>query len=103
LWLPALIIGGAWELWVTLKRSEFIAGQNYILLEVKPPRSLEKTPLAMEAVLSGMHHSPGEATWYKKYVRGAVRPWWSLEIAGRVQASDASSSRTSTRSIRAYR
>ncbi len=81
LWLPILLIGSAWTLWVVLKRSEFIAKQNYILLEIKPPRGLEKTPLAMETVLAGIHHSPGEATWYKKYIAGAVRPWWSLEIA----------------------
>ena len=81
LWLPVLLVGGAWALWVNLKRSEFIASQKYLLLEIKPPRNFEKTPLAMEAVLSGIHHSPGEATWYKKYIVGAVRPWWSLEIA----------------------
>ncbi len=81
LWLPILIVGSAWTLWVILKRSEFIAAQNYMLLEIKPPRGLEKTPLAMEAVLSGMHLAPGEATWYKKYIVGAMRPWWSLEIA----------------------
>lgn len=81
LWLPALLVSGAWNLWVILRRSEFIANQKHILLEIKPPRGLEKTPLAMEAVLSGLHHSPGEATWYKRYILGAVRPWWSLEIA----------------------
>ncbi len=81
LWLPVMLIGGAWYLWVILKRSEFIASQKVMLLEIKPPRNIAKTPLAMEAVLSGMHLSPGESTWYKKYVKGAVRPWWSLEIA----------------------
>jgi hypothetical protein len=79
-WLPPLILGGAWRLWVDLRRSEFIARQEHILLEIKPPRSIEKTPLAMEAVLSGLHHSPGEGTWYKRFIDGSVRPWWSLEI-----------------------
>ncbi|MHB0865825.1 MAG: hypothetical protein ACYC1Y_02905 [Minisyncoccota bacterium] len=81
LWLPFLLVGSAWTLWVILKRSEFIASQKTILLEIKPPRNLVKTPLAMEAFLSGIHLAPGEATWYKKYIKGAVRPWWSLEIA----------------------
>lgn len=80
-WLPLLIGSGAWRLWVILRRSLFIEKQKHILLEIKPPRGIEKTPLAMEAVLSGMHHSPGEATWYKRYILGSVRPWWSLEIA----------------------
>lgn len=81
LWLPFLLVGGAWLIWVNLKRSEFIAAQQMILLEIKPPRNVAKTPLAMEAVLSGIHLSPGEGTWHKKFIKGAVRPWWSLEIA----------------------
>ncbi len=81
LWLPLMLIMGAWTLWVILRRSEFIAAQKNVLLEIKPPRNITKTPLAMEAMLSGIHLSPGEATWYKKYIKGAVRPWWSLEIA----------------------
>lgn len=80
LWLPFLLVSGAWVLWVTMKRSEFIAAQKTVLLEIKPPRNLVKTPLAMETFLAGIHLGPGEATWYKKYIKGAVRPWFSLEI-----------------------
>ncbi len=80
-WLPFLLIGGALALWLTLKRGEFIAKQAYILLEVKPPRNLVKTPLAMEAFLSSIHLGPGEGNWYAKWFLGGVRPWWSLEIA----------------------
>jgi len=80
LWLPPMLVAGAWKLWKILKQSEFIAGQDVILLEVRPPRAVLKTPLAMETVLSGMHLSPGEGTWYARLM-GKVRPWWSLEIA----------------------
>lgn len=81
LWLPIMLIAGAWISWITLRRSEFIASQKTILLEIKPPRNIVKTPLAMETVLSSMHLGPGESTWYRKYIAGSVRPWWSLEIA----------------------
>lgn len=80
-WLPFLLVGGALALWLTLKRSEFIAAQKYILLEIKPPRNLVKTPLAMETFLSSLHLSPGESNWYVRWIKGQVRPWWSLEIA----------------------
>lgn len=80
-WLPLLIGWGAWTMWVVWRRSDFIAQQKYILLEIKPPRNVIKTPLAMEAVLAGMHHGPGESTWYKKFIQGGVRPYFSLEIA----------------------
>ncbi|MDE2021815.1 MAG: hypothetical protein KGI71_02750, partial [Patescibacteria group bacterium] len=81
LWLPFLLIGGALALWLTWRRGEFIFSQKYILLEIKPPRNLVKTPLAMEAFLSSIHLSPGESNWYAKWIKGGVRPFFSLEIA----------------------
>ena len=81
LWLPFLLAGGALALWLALKRGEFIASRSTVLLEIKPPRNLVKTPLAMEAFLSSIHLSPGEANWYARWIKGGVRPWWSLEIA----------------------
>jgi len=81
LWLPFLIIGGAWAVWIIWRRSEFINNQTYILLEIKPPRNLVKTPLAMEAFLSALHISSGESNWYLRWIKGSVRPWWSLEMA----------------------
>lgn len=80
LWLPPLLIGGAWEIWIILKRSEVIAGYEYILLEIKPPRNLVKTPLAMETFLTTIHLTGGEATWWAR-LTGGTRPFWSLEMA----------------------
>jgi hypothetical protein len=79
-WLPLLLITGAWKLWIVLKRSEFIASFAYVLLEIKPPRNLVKTPLAMEAFLASLHLTGGEATWWARF-NGGTRPFWSLEIA----------------------
>lgn len=79
-WLPFLLRSGAVKLWYVLQRSEFIAKQKYILLEIKPPRDLVKTPLAMEAFLSGIHLTGGESTWYARF-KGGIRPFYSLEIA----------------------
>ncbi len=80
LWLAVLCVGGAYTMWYILKRSEFIASHEYLLLEIKPPRNLVKTPLAMETFLSGIHLSGGEATWWARFL-GGIRPFWSLEIA----------------------
>ncbi|MFA6414652.1 MAG: hypothetical protein WCV89_01500 [Candidatus Paceibacterota bacterium] len=79
-WLPFLLITGAWKLWIVLQRSETIAKTKFVLLEIKPPRNLVKTPLAMEAFLSSIHLTGGEATWYARF-KGGTRPFWSLEIA----------------------
>jgi len=79
-WLPFLLRSGAMKLWYVLKRSEFIAKQKYVLLEIKPPRNLVKTPLAMEAFLAGIHLTGGESTWWARF-KGNIRPFYSLEIA----------------------
>lgn len=80
-WLPFLLIHGALTIWLILRRAEFIDSQKYVLLELKPPRNLVKTPLAMETFLSAIHLGPGESTWYVRWIKGAVRPFFSLELA----------------------
>lgn len=78
-WLPFLLIGGVHKIWYVFKRSESIASKKYILLEIKPPRNLVKTPIAMEAFLSSLHLTGGESTWWQRF-NGGVRPFFSLEI-----------------------
>lgn len=80
-WLPFLILSGAFVLWVIYRQSEFIDSQKYILLEIKLPRDIVKTPLAMEAFLSTLNLSGGESNWYLRLIKGSVRPSWSLEMA----------------------
>ncbi len=79
-WLPFLLVNGALTMWYIYKRSEFITKQKYILLEIKPPRNLVKTPLAMEAFLASIHLTGSESTWWQRFM-GGIRPYWSLELA----------------------
>lgn len=81
LWIPFILIYFTILRWVQEKRAAFINKQEHVLLELRMPRDTMKTPMAMEAVFASLHHGPGESTWYKKYFKGAVRPWWSFEIA----------------------
>jgi len=66
--------------YVQTKRAEFLANQEYVLLELRIPRDTAKSPRAMEAFYSSMHIGTGETTWWKKYVLGNTRAWWSFEI-----------------------
>lgn len=66
-------------MWYIWKRAEFIAEQGYVLLEIRPPRNLVKTPLAMEAFLAALHLTGGESVWYARF-RGGIRPFFSLEM-----------------------
>jgi hypothetical protein len=79
-WLPLIIGRFAILRWVSANRMQFLANQEYVLLEIRVPRDVRKTPLAMEAVFSSIHLSPGESSWWKRLVNGAVRPSWSFEI-----------------------
>lgn len=79
-WLSYLLITFGIAKWISSNRMQWLSEQKYVLLELRVPRDVRKTPLAMETVLTSMHLSPGESTWWKKYVQGRVRPWFSLEI-----------------------
>jgi len=80
LWIPALLYEPARVRFVQAKRVEFISNQQYVLLELRMPRDTDRTPLAMETFFANMHIGSGETTWYKRYIQGSVRPWWSFEI-----------------------
>jgi hypothetical protein len=80
LWLPFLVVRGAYDLWYLYARAEFLAKRSFVLLELKPPRNLVKTPLAMETFLSTLHLTGGESNWWAR-LNGGTRPYFSLEIA----------------------
>lgn len=87
-WLTYLLVYFGITDWLSAQRISWLSRQDYVLLEMRIPRDVSKTPYAMETVLSGLHLQPGESTWWKKYIEGRARPWWSLEIAsigGRVR------------------
>jgi len=81
LWLPLLLGFIFWFKWIEYVRAKFIANQNHVLLEIKLPPEVFKSPLAMELALANLHLTSGESTWYDKYFLGKVRAWFSLEIA----------------------
>lgn len=80
IWLPLILIRFAVYRFVEANRVAWLANQENVLLELRMPRDIQKSPLAMETVLTNLHIGPGESNWFKKYINGSVRPWWSLEI-----------------------
>ena len=51
------------------------------MLEIKLPKEITKSPLAMEVVLGALHQPGGEGTWIERIWKGQTRSWFSLEIA----------------------
>lgn len=81
LWLPLMLFHTAFGRWYEYLRWRTASRTKAILLEIRIPREVRKTPLAMETFFAGMHIGVGESNWHKRLVAGGVRPWWSLEIA----------------------
>jgi hypothetical protein len=79
-WLPVILSWALWETWIDYRRAQFLAKQTYILLEIKLPRELFKSPQAAEFFIAGLWSTSGEGDWYEKYWKGSVRIWHSLEL-----------------------
>jgi hypothetical protein len=80
IWLTVILGMCVYKVFGQMNLTQFLANQEYVLLELKIPREVTKTPLAMETFFSNMHIGSGETTAYKRYFEGGRRPWWSLEI-----------------------
>ena len=52
IWLPVLLLIIGWKLWVRYIRALFWSKQKRILLELKLPKEITKSPLAMETFLA---------------------------------------------------
>lgn len=81
LWLPIVLIATAARVWVWYAQSLFLSNRNPVLLEMKIPRDISKSPRAMEIALSLFSISSGETTFIHRGWKGQVRPFFSLEIA----------------------
>ncbi len=81
IWMPAMLGTMAWGAWVWYIQALFLSSRNPILLEVKMPRDIMKSPRAMELALTGFSMSSGETTFIHRGWKGQVRTYFSLEIA----------------------
>ncbi len=79
-WVPFFLIFIFYDIFLAYKRAIWIAKQDYILLEIKLPRDIFKSPKAMEFFFNGMFKGDNETTWYDVWVKGQTRPQGSLEI-----------------------
>lgn len=69
-----------WKEWVKYVRAEFFAKQKYVVLELRIPKGIAKSPLAMEVFITSLFQPGGEGSWISKYWDGSVRSWFSLEL-----------------------
>jgi len=80
IWVPPVLAIVAWGTWMKFRQAKFWAGQEKVLFELKIPREMQKSPLAMEAVLSGLHRKAGESNFWDRSILGKFRTSYSLEL-----------------------
>ncbi len=81
IWLPVAFVIACFKAWVRYIRAGYWAGMGTVILEIKLPKEIYKSPAAMEVVLGAMHQTADEGNWWQKYWLGQTRSWFSLEIA----------------------
>lgn len=80
-WLP-IILGYllAW-LWLYYVRAKFIKNLQCVLLEIKMPREIRKSPKAMEVALGAFYQTwDGDNLLIGNWLQGQLRAWFSLEL-----------------------
>lgn len=77
--IPILVII-AWNLWLTYIQILFIKNMKWVVLEIRPPKDVFKSPMAMELVLNAFHTGGQGDDWLTKYWKGEVSLYSSLEI-----------------------
>ena len=79
IWLPLLLFYIWWKEWLYYLRSRSVAELTPVLLEIKLPREVLRSPLAMEVIFSHLYQT-GAASHLEQYWEGKLRPWFSLEL-----------------------
>ena len=80
LFLPIFLFFLAKGLWLKYIRQKFIDKMEWVLLEVKPPRDIQKTPRSMEQFFAGLHGVQGTPNWWERNIDGMTQRWFSLEM-----------------------
>lgn len=80
---PFLLFFGALEAWYSYKKQQYLLSLKWVLLEIKPPPDVQKSPKIAENIFSGLHAAYLKPiTWKERFFEGAVQPWFSFEIVG---------------------
>src|SRR3990167_3963338 len=68
-----------WQIYLLYIRSRYIKNQEWVLLEIKIPKEIMKSPRAMELLLE-IFYQTYEGELIDKYIKGSIRSWFSLEL-----------------------
>ena len=75
-----IVVKIGWAFWVHYVQQSFISGIIWSMLEIKPPREVERSPVAMELFFTNAMYHMSSKGLDEEYWLGAVWFWYSLEI-----------------------
>lgn len=78
-----ILCAWAWRFWKMYVNHKYLTKVNgeYIMLEIKLPREILKSPLATELALTSFLQSSGIGNWFYRSFKGQLPMYSSLEIA----------------------
>jgi hypothetical protein len=80
--LPPLFYYLFKDLWMLHIQDEFFGSADWVLLEIIPPKNIEKSPKLMEALFVGFAGVEKAFNAVELYIKGAFTDYMSLEIVG---------------------
>lgn len=79
--IPVLIVIMGWRYWIRHRNAEWLSTLKWIMIEIRIPKDIYKSPQAMEMALgNALLQGGGVGERYKRYWEGRVLVWFSLEI-----------------------
>ncbi|TSC91890.1 MAG: hypothetical protein CEN90_5 [Parcubacteria group bacterium Licking1014_17] len=80
--MPVILLLSALTAWRLYVVGKFKAGIKWILLEIKPPLDVEKSPKLAESIFAGIHGTYLKTSPKKNFFKGEIPVWFSFEIVG---------------------
>jgi len=82
IYAPILLVAGSIAGWLAYITQKYLMDLKWVLLEVKPPPDVQKSPKIAESIYATLHSSYLPVNWKKRFFKGEVPNWYSLEIVG---------------------
>ena len=80
IWIPWFLFVLARDLWFKYIRNMNLQNLEWVLLEIVPPRDIQKTARAMEQFFASLHGLQGGTNWEDRNIKGLLPDYFSLEI-----------------------
>jgi hypothetical protein len=81
IWIPIVSFFAVKKFWYENLEKEALDKMDWVMLEIKVPKDVFKTPQAMEMIFAGLEQGTPESDWFKKWWKGEfVAAYSSLEI-----------------------